>query len=150
MLGYSQVINSGSQAFIGGTRTQLINDALGPDTFSTETLWNPINNRINLRDARVGDYLDVTVIIGGVFAGLLEARAQLDFSPTLDGSQVVGATVFNLLFAPIGSVQAGQFKFVFVVTQPMKDNGIGIMVTFGSAITVLNSRIMISRQVSET
>jgi len=150
LIGYSQVINSGSQVIGLGVRTQLTNDALGAETFSTETLWNPINNRINLQDAIPGDYIEVDVLIGGMLGGLLEVTAQLDFSVALDGSMVVGPAINNVLFGSGTIVESSRFTFVFVVTQIMKDNGIGIMITPNAASTFLNSRIMISRFVSTT
>jgi len=145
ILGYAQVINSGNQAVLAGVRTQLVNDAMGTDTFTTEMLWNRINNRINLQDAVVGDYIDVDVILTFQFGGLNQATVQLDFSPTLDGSQVVGPPQSRLIFSSGTAAEAFHYTFKFVVTDVMKQNGIGVMIVSSVALSYQNNRFMIER-----
>jgi len=127
LFAYSQPINLGSQAVIAGVRTQLVDNESNPDSFTPTMLWNPINNRINLQDAKVNDYIDIDIIISGISVGsILQASIQLDFSPGLDGSQVVSAPVTRFLV--VGpTLHSLHFSFKFVVTTPMKENGIGVM-----------------------
>jgi len=144
--GYSQVINSSTQPVIAGVRTQVLNDGLGTDSFSTETFWNPINNRINLQDARVGDFMDIDIVLPGVPSGsVLQFAVQLDYSPALDGSQVISQTATRLSVFTIVSLVSLQYSFKFVVTQAMKDNGIGVMVTSFNNNVLVNSRFSMER-----
>jgi len=149
MIGYSQVINSGNQT-ISTTRTQVTIDGLGSDSYSTETLWSSVNNRINLQDAKVGDYINADVILPFQYSGLLQATCQLDYSATLDGSQVIGDPETHLILGSLGAQEAFLFTFKFVVTQTMKDNGIGIIATSTVSTTYYNIRLAIERSVSTT
>ena len=146
LIGYSQPINSGTQALISGVRAQIFNDAQGAETISTENLWNPINNRINLQDAEVNDYIDVDIILTAPPIGVIfQVPLQLDFSPDLDGSQVISAPVTRTAIIFTVSPVSLHYSFKFIVTQQMKDNGIGIMVTpFGNYV-LQNTRFTIER-----
>jgi len=151
ILGYSQLVNSGNQTINVGVRTQLTNDGQGAGSYSTETLWNPINNRINLQDARVGDYLDVNLILPTQFSGIIQVIVQLDYSPLLDGSQVIDVPASRFIFSSGSKVEGLYYIFKFVVTQDMKDNGIGVMVTSqGNTLTFQNVRLAMQRLFSTT
>lgn len=130
IIGYDQPIHSGSQATIAGVRTQLINDGQGAGSYSTAVLWNPINNRINLQDAEAGDIIDINIIIASVSTGgVFQYLIQLDYSPLLDGSQVVTVPLTRLALVSVGNIIALDYEFRFVITQEMKENGIGVMAT---------------------
>jgi hypothetical protein len=103
VVNYSQVENSGSQAVLSLVRTQVVNDALGANSIINEILWNPVNNRFNFIDANVGDYFDLNIVFNITIAGVIQASAQLDFSPALDGSQVVSAKVTHLVVPTSGA-----------------------------------------------
>lgn len=150
ILGYSQLVNGGNQTINTGVRAQLTNDTLG-GSYSTETLWNPINNRINLQDAQVGDYIDVNLILPLQFSGIIQVIAQLDYSPLLDGSQVIDVPASRFIFSSGSTVEGLYYIFKFVVTQDMKNNGIGVMITPQSSnLTFQNSRLAIKRLFSTT
>lgn len=147
MIGYAQLLNSGSQVISGATRTQLTNNAQGTDTYYTEKLWNPINNRINLQDAVVGNYIDCQIFLPVTGVGFaIGVIVQLDYSPALDGSQVIGYPIANV------TIGAGNYEvnIKFTVTQEMKDNGIGIMVTPTVAITITGAKVVLENIPSQT
>jgi len=140
-IGYSQNIHSGAQALLATTRTQLINDAQGSGSFSSARLWNPINNRIHLLDSQVGDYIDCHVVLPFSGAPFLPSlTVQLDYSPALDGSQVVSPPQVETSFVTSGGFD---YNIKFNVTSAMKANGIGIMVFASGALTVTASEVVI-------
>lgn len=148
---YSQLVNLGSQAVVAGVRTQLIDDTLGVDTFTPKTLWSPVNNRINFLNANVGDYIDIDILISSLTSGsILQISVQLDYSPSLDGSLVITAPITRIAVYGATPVIGLHYSFKFVVTQVMKDNGIGIMITPFSSYTLEDTRLMIERFVVPT
>ena len=148
LIGYSQLYNSGVQAFVASTRTQLINDGLGPNGFSTVTLWNPINNRINLQDAKAGDYIRCYLLLPYSGSGFIPSlRVQLDYSPLLDGSQVINNPILDTVLAGGGYYQ---YSINFVVIQDMKENGIGIMGTSSIGATVTGAKLVLEMFPSTT
>jgi len=148
---YSQLINLGNQSVTGGTRTQLTDDGQGFGTVSTKTLWNSVDNRINLLDARVNSYIDVGIVLASqTSAGVFQASIQLDYSPSLDGSQVITVPITRYIEYTGGVTVALHYSFKFIVTQDMKDNGIGIMVTPYASYTLENTRLTIERLVVPT
>jgi len=141
LIGYEQIFNSGSQALLVATRTQLVIDGLGSGGFSTATLWNPINNHINLQDAKVGDYIDCSLLLPFTMGGFVTTiTVQLDFSPALDGSQVITPPIGNSI---LGSPGNFEYNVKFNVTQEMKDNGIGIMVVANPANTIRGAELVL-------
>lgn len=152
LFAYSQPINLGSQVVSSGIRTQITDNQLNPDTFLPKRLWNPINNRINLIDAEVNDYIDIDIIISAVPVGsIFQASIDLDYSPALDGSLVITPPITRILV--IGGVippQSLHYSFKFVVTAPMKENGIGIMVRPFGLYTLVDTRLMIERLTAPT
>ena len=147
-VGYSQNFNSGTQALPALTRTQLTNNALGANTFSSARLWNPINNRMHLLDSRVGDYIDAHIVIPIDGAPALpNLIVELDFSPALDGSQVIGRPQSVSVFALLGDPE---FDFKFAVTSAMKANGVAIMVTPSGAFTSTSSELMLENYPTTT
>lgn len=149
MIGYSQIIDSGSQN-IPTTRTQILIDGLGEETYSTEVMWNPITNRINFLDAQVGDYTDLDIILNFQYSGLVQMSCQLDYSSALDGSKVIGPPETRIIFSNGLEQVAFLFTFKFMITQEMKDNGIGIMTISSVATTLYNSRLTVERLDSTT
>lgn len=148
LIGYSQLYNSGSQAFTIATRTQLVIDGLGANGFSTVTLWNPINNRINLQDAKVGDYIRCYLLLPYSGSGFVPSlRIQLDYSPLLDGSQIINYPVLATVLAGGGNYQ---YSIDFVVTPDMKENGIGIMGTSSIGATVTGAKLTLEMFPSTT
>jgi len=146
IIGYDQPINSGSQATIAGVRTQLLNDGQGTGSYSTAVLWNPINNRINLQDAQIGDFIDINIILASVSTGgIFQFPLELDYSPLLDGSQVVTNPITRLALVTAGNMVALDYEIKFVITQEMKENGIGVMVTPFASYTLVNTYFSIVR-----
>jgi len=138
LISYAQILDSGSQAITASTRTQLTIDGLGTGNYSTGTFWSSVDNKINLQDAVVGDYIDCQVFLPVTGVGAtISVLVELDFSSALDGSELVTFPIANT------SQNAGNYEYnvKFYVTQTMKDNGIGIMVTPTVNITVTGAKL---------
>lgn len=143
-LDYSQFENSVAQIIPAVTRTQVVIDALGPNTISNERIWNPANNRLSLIDADVGDYLVVNVSLTTTIGFLANISTQLDYSPALDGSLVVtGPTSRTIL----GSATPDTlfFNFKFVVNSLMKTNGIAIMTITNAPATFVGNMVQVEK-----
>ena len=147
-IGYSQTFNSGAQSLLAGVRTQLTVDGLGAGTTSTQILWDPVNNRINLQDSKVGDYIDCYLLLPYVGSGFIPSlTVQLDFSPTLDGSQVITQPIVGSVLSIGGNYE---YNIKFSVTEPMKENGVGIMVVSSVNATITGAQIVLENMVGTT
>lgn len=140
-IGYAQLFNSGSQVLSASTNTQLVIDALGTDTYSTQNLWNSVNNKINLADAKVGDYIDCHLFLNPTTGSsfIVSVFVYFDYSPNLDGSKLI---TYPLTNTTVGRSNY-EFNIKFYVTQEMKDNGIGIIVRSNIAMTLSNSKLVL-------
>lgn len=150
---YSQLVNLGNQVVPVDERTQIVDNSEGAETFTSKTLWNPITNRISLIDAKVGDYVDIDIVLtsSGTSGTIYQISTQLDYSSNLDGSLVVTKPVarFAVFSGAVGPI-AVHFSFKFVINETMKENGIAIMVSPYTTYTLQSTRLMIERFVAPT
>lgn len=146
IIGYSQVRTDTAQTLFSSTRTQLLNNATGVETYNSDGLWNTANNRINLRNAKVGDLVNVKICLSFITTAIAQTSIELDYSPLLNGS----LTVFpgrntELVVATPGVQEAIIHSMDFVVNETMIKNGVGVMVTSTTGLGVLTKIFNISR-----